>query len=271
MKSSSNPQRHSRFINYSAERQKKLSQCHVICTTLSGAGSKAFAEAVSRDEYPQSEFDAVIIDEACQGSEMASLIPLKFNPNAFVLVGDPKQLPVLSFSREAKRCNANRSLFERLQQNGWPIHLLRYQYRMHEEIASFPSKLFYDDLLITSNCVRNRSAKPWHHHHAFPPYLFWNNSGNMTSVQNGGGLLNKGEAQFVCDLLRAFSRVMLNTKDVSIGIISFYNEQVALINEKISKENKILDWMRRQKITLQVSTVDGFQGKGCTIMTLVAV
>jgi len=258
-------QRHSRFINYAMERQKKLSRCHVICTTLSGAGSKAFAEAVSRDDFPQSEFDAVIIDEACQGSEMACLIPLKFNPNAVVLVGDPQQLPVLSFSREAKRCNADRSLFERLQQNGWPIHMLRYQYRMHEEIASFPSKMFYENLLKTSQCVQNRPAALWHHHYAFPPYVFWDVRGIMTSSKNGG-LNNLGEAVFVCRMLHAFSSTMPRVRDISIGIITFYNEQVALINQKLDK--KILDWMKRQKITLQVSTVDGFQGSEKDIIIL---
>lgn len=96
-KSVSGKSRQSRFINYSAERQKILSECHVICTTLSGAGSKAFADAVSRDEFPQSEFDAVIIDEAAQGSEMQCLIPLKFNPNALILVGDPKQVSCMRF------------------------------------------------------------------------------------------------------------------------------------------------------------------------------
>lgn len=215
---------------------------------------------MSREQFPQSEFDAVIIDEACQGSEMACLIPLKFNPNAVVLVGDPKQLPVLSFSREAKRCNANRSLFERLQENGWPVHLLRYQYRMHEEIASFPSQMFYDNLLITSSCVRNRGAAPWHCNYAFPPYVFWH-IGSIMNFSKNGGLSNISEAQFVCQVLRAFSCTMSHVKNISIGIISFYNEQVSLINEKMSKEWKIWDWMRRQGITLQVSTVDGFQGK----------
>ncbi len=37
--------RKSKYINYSAERQKILSHCHVVCTTLSGAGSKAFIES----------------------------------------------------------------------------------------------------------------------------------------------------------------------------------------------------------------------------------
>lgn len=160
--SKSGSNRHSRFINYSVERQKKLSECHIICTTLSGAGSKAFADAVSRDEFPQSEFDAVIIDEACQGSEMACLIPFKFNPNVVILVGDPNQLPVMTFSQDAERCKADRSLFERLRDNGWPVHMLRYQYRMHEAIASFPSRMFYENRLITSESVQKRDPAPWH-------------------------------------------------------------------------------------------------------------
>ena len=37
--------RKSRYINFNVERQKILSQCHVVCCTLSGAGSKAFIES----------------------------------------------------------------------------------------------------------------------------------------------------------------------------------------------------------------------------------
>lgn len=163
--------RKSRYINFNVERQKILSRCHVVCTTLSGAGSKAFIESVSRDEYPQSEFDAVVIDEACQGSETSCLIPLKYNPNIIVLVGDPNQLPVMTLSPDASRCNADRSLFERLHANGWPINMLRIQYRMHPEIVKFPSKTFYNDNLITCDLIKNRKPSVWHNHLAFPPYL----------------------------------------------------------------------------------------------------
>ena len=59
-----------------------------VITTLSGAGSKAFVDAVCRDPTRNdSEFDAVIIDEACQASEPESLIPFKFNPTTITLVG----------------------------------------------------------------------------------------------------------------------------------------------------------------------------------------
>ena len=64
-------------------RSQILGSCSVVVTTLSGAGSKAFIDAVCRDPTRNdSEFDAVIIDEACQASEPESLIPFKFNPTS---------------------------------------------------------------------------------------------------------------------------------------------------------------------------------------------
>jgi len=113
----------------------------------------------------------VIIDEACQGSEMSCLIPLKYNPNVVVLVGDPNQLPVMTFSPDAARCNADRSLFDRLHAIGWPVNMLRIQYRMHPAIVHFPSKTFYNDNLITCDMIHNRSPAIWHNHIAYPPYL----------------------------------------------------------------------------------------------------
>ena len=173
--------RNSRFINYTSERQRILSQTHVVCCTLSGAGSKAFVDAVSRDDFPLSEFDAVIIDEGCQGSEPSCLIPFKFNPNAVVIVGDPKQLPVMAFASSAEQCKSDRPLFERLHQNGWPINLLRIQYRMHESIAEFPSKNFYKGNLITGDTVKKRQPAIWHQNRQelFPPYLLVSFFGNF--------------------------------------------------------------------------------------------
>jgi len=263
----SSSKRQSRFINFSVERQKILSQCHVICTTLSGSGSKAFAEAVSRDEFPQSEFDAVIIDEACQGSEMSCLIPLKFNPNAVVLVGDPNQLPVTTFSSDAERCYADRSLFERLNENGWPIQMLRIQYRMHDDIALFPSKTFYDSTLITSECVKSREIAPWHQHTAFPPYLVWDLPAGKMEYRNRG-FRNIAEANFSIKLLYSFSNRFRGLRDLSIGIISFYNDQVSLIKDQLRKNKALIAWINKNNILVQISTVDGFQGAEKDIIIL---
>lgn len=264
---SSDTARKSRYINFTVERQKILSRCHVVCTTLSGAGSKAFIESVSRDEFPQSEFDAVVIDEACQGSETSCLIPLKYNPNIIVLVGDPNQLPVMTLSPGASRCNADRSLFERLHANGWPINMLRIQYRMHPEIVKFPSQTFYKSNLITCDLIKNRKPSAWHNHLAFPPYLLWNVRDGAMSRGSNGGISNNAEANFVVKLLSSFSERYSDVRNIEIGIISFYNDQVGRIKQKV-KDRNLMRWMNSNNISLQVSTVDGFQGSEKDIIIL---
>ena len=120
-------------INYdaqvsNAQHRKLLSDCDVVCATLSGLGSKGFIDAVSKDESNTgSEFDAIIIDEACQATEAACLIPLKYNPNLLVLVGDPQQLPAFVASQECEKNMFGRSLFERLQEQGWGVDMLHIQ------------------------------------------------------------------------------------------------------------------------------------------------
>ena len=80
-----------RIVGKAQLRSEILGACNVVITTLSGAGSKAFIDAVCRDPTcNESEFDAVIIDEACQASEPESLIPFKYNPTTITLVGDPQ-------------------------------------------------------------------------------------------------------------------------------------------------------------------------------------
>lgn len=106
----------------------RLSSCDVVCATLSGLGSKGFIDAISRDESNlTSEFDAVIVDEACQATEASCLIPLKYNPNLVVLVGDPQQLPAFVASQACEKNMFGRSLFERLQEQGWAVDMLHIQ------------------------------------------------------------------------------------------------------------------------------------------------
>ena len=98
---------------------------------------------------PGFTFDAVIIDEAAQAVEPSTLIPLKYNPATVVMVGDPCQLPATLFSKAAKDANYGQSLFQRLQTLGYPMTMLETQYRMHPDIAAYPSHRFYNGLLRT--------------------------------------------------------------------------------------------------------------------------
>lgn len=217
------------------DKRKVIMESDIVCTTVNGAGSKALIEASYRGDGSgkSSEFDVVIIDEACQASEHATLIPLKYNPKVVVMVGDPQQLPVFSRMNAPKSKNFGRSLFQRLQLNGFPVDMLKVQYRMHPDIAMFPSRQFYGNQLITSNCVRSRDQALWHQHICFPPFLVWNlEQGRM--VRNvDGGTFNREEDSFILrKILRLFSQKFgQHPGIISIGIISFYNEQVRYIKK----------------------------------------
>lgn len=222
-------------------RSEILSSCNVVLTTLSSAGSKAFIDAVCRNSKANSEFRAVIIDEAGMSSEPESLIPLKFNPTTVCLVGDPKQLPVLTLSKTSKQYNIyERSLFERLQELDWPTIMLREQYRMHESIAAFPSEEFYHGQLITSNNVINRQAPSWCSNPCFRTVHFWD-SDRSKLTKRGTGFMNKDEANFIArSLLTTFAKEYLVRSDssITVGVISFY--KVSLTSYRIVSYHNVV-------------------------------
>ena len=109
-------------------RKEVLRTADIVCATLSATGSDALIEV-------DLEFDAVIVDEATQATELQTLIPLKYRSKLCILVGDPKQLPATVLSRAAAEKSFHQSLFQRMQDNGSPVCLLSVQYRMHPTIA----------------------------------------------------------------------------------------------------------------------------------------
>lgn len=98
-----------------------LETAHIVFTTLSSAGV-ATLDASSR-------YDVLVIDEAAQAVELSTIIPMKFGSRQCVLVGDPQQLSATTFSRTSAQSLYERSLFERLESCGHPVHMLRTQYR----------------------------------------------------------------------------------------------------------------------------------------------
>lgn len=114
------------------------------------------------------KFSTAIIDEASQLIE-PQIIGILAAVNRFILIGDEKQLPAVVVQNErgaaVKSENFSEihltdlriSLFERLLRcctaNGWTdgFGMLTRQARMHNDIQSFPSKLFYDRRLKPMN------------------------------------------------------------------------------------------------------------------------
>ncbi|DAC60995.1 MAG TPA: hypothetical protein D7I02_06180, partial [Candidatus Poseidoniales archaeon] len=116
-----------------------LDKTQIVCCTCIGSGNEILDGR---------RFSQVLIDEATQATEPASLVPLIRGARQIVLVGDHKQLPptVLSFRAEEK--GLKRSLFERLVDLGIEPFLLTKQYRMNPSISKFPNKQFYSSKLI---------------------------------------------------------------------------------------------------------------------------
>lgn len=106
----------------------------VVVGTCMSVGSR---EAVG------ATFKYVLMDEAAQVTETAALVPLSMGCEALVLVGDQQQLGPFVSSHMARRLGLCESFFARLLRMKVPSYLLDVQYRMHPEIAAFPSLEFY--------------------------------------------------------------------------------------------------------------------------------
>ena len=78
------------------------------------------------------------------------------------------------FSRHARESNFDQSLFQRLQLAGYPMLMLTTQYRMHADIAAFPSGRFYNGLLLTDPLVVSSKSheRPFHSDRLFAPLVF---------------------------------------------------------------------------------------------------
>ena len=162
--------------------KKKVKEADIVFTTCIGAGV-----GLLRSE----EFDIVIVDEASQQTEPASLVPLVKGCSKAILVGDHVQLRP-TVEKYALAVGFDVSLFERLYTGleseesstgnrvdpevGGADHavevnrmirklMLDTQYRMHPQVCQFSSKEFYEGKLKTGITRDERpllaSQFPW--------------------------------------------------------------------------------------------------------------
>jgi superfamily I DNA and/or RNA helicase len=109
-------------------------------------------------------FHTVVMDEATQAVEPASLIALAHGARRLVMVGDQCQLPPTVTSLAARKAGLGCSLFERLVLGGLPTLLLTVQFRMHPALADFSSYNFYGGCLASYPSPEQRlqpKGFPW--------------------------------------------------------------------------------------------------------------
>lgn len=157
-----------------------LDEAVIVFSTLSFSGSALFSK-LNRG------FDVVIIDEAAQAVEPATLVPLANGCKQVFLVGDPVQLPATVISPVAEKFGYGMSLFKRFQRAGYPVQMLRTQYRMNPEIRSFPSREFYHEALEDGPDVEEQTKRSWHKFRCFGPFCFFDILEGKESQPSGSG------------------------------------------------------------------------------------
>jgi len=246
-------------------RQARDLEAEIARHIVAGANVVLATHAGISKRYVKGDFDLVVLDEASQASEPLSWVPLTIARKA-IFAGDANQLPPTIYSKEAAEGGLSVTLFDRLKDllPASAQTLLRVQYRMHQDIMSFPSQEFYEGKLIADDSVAKHVAAELPG--AAPSEL---TSRPVTFVDTAGAgydeiwndMLesreNKGEAELAVKLLYELLGSGLKAKD--IGILTPYTAQAKLLKTLVREPG------------LEIGSVDGFQGreKEAIILSLV--
>jgi len=240
-----------------SEEKRLLARAQVVCCTCSGA------------EHPVlqgMDFQSVIIDEAGQATEPATLVPLMrlhASKGCVVLIGDHKQLPPTVADQLSLSEGFAMPLFERLATRGVDPLLLNIQYRMHPAIAQYPSYQYYDGRLRTGIRGTKRPAPAgiaWPDERA--PVAFLPVEGH--EVREGTSYTNFAEIGAIEMLLESILCAG-DMRPEDIGIISPYAAQVRQLRRTLGSSTKLARYNCRnstsRELSIEVSSVDGFQGR----------
>jgi len=274
-----------------------------------------------KPEFPLS-FPFVVVDEACQSLEAATLVPVvNANPKCLVLLGDPMQLPPTVLSNDEV---LEKSLMERpTSKMPAPVMvtaqkdaentteaflntvpalpkgkrgarytkahpggvLLKLQYRMHPSISAFPSAVFYDGLLATpvataearsAGAVLISSIAADENVQSFGNVALvdvCSDDGTALEVRSEGSdgvgegtYRNEREGEAVV----ALAKQIIGTGDYKpedIGVITPYNGQKYLLTKLLGEAFEA----DGGEGTIEVNTVDGYQGREKRVIIFSAV
>ncbi len=227
-----------------------IDSSRVIACTLVGA---------SNDILRSRFFSTVFIDEAAQGLEPASWLPV-IKANRVVFAGDHCQLPPTIKSFDAAKEGLDVTLFEKAISRNNADVMLSVQYRMNEAIMKFSSKAFYNNALVAHESVADRTMFT-----GDTPVEFVDTAGTGFVEQHNPetkSAFNPEEADLLIKHLTNYISNLYNqgiSDEVeSIGIISPYKAQVEYLQNAFEnsdlKEHEIAD-------RFQIKTIDSFQGQ----------
>lgn len=241
-----------RYFGSLGDLEEEFDETDIVATTTNSA-------AKLKPDF-DSRFHLVVIDEATQASGPATAVPFGWGhrldtaddyPSRYglrtILAGDHKQLPPFVADPEMRDRELHTSLFEHLLDvyGNDLAQTLHRQYRMHENIAEFASREFYDGAL--EHGEDNRSATI----EGLSPLRGIDDSGDERS--DGTSYYNPTEANYVvAQVDRALRHDVAPT---DIGVITGYSGQRSHIQGELRRECD-----RETAEGVDVETIDKFQG-----------
>ncbi|GHT08132.1 DNA helicase [Bacteroidia bacterium] len=244
-----------------------IGHCRIFAGTVASVWNKA-------EIFQLKHFDLAIIDEATQLLEphLLGIFCAKNDSgqNAverFVLIGDHKQLPaVVLQSKEESRVDElilnkigltdlSNSLFERLYRKynaegrTSAFDILYKQGRMHPDISAFPSEHFYEGGLECVGLPHQMENAPHNRLHFYPVTPSGEDFSDKTNCREAAKVVE------ICrELYQECQEKESNFKPESIGIITPYRNQIALIRKQLQETG--IDGFSE----ITVDTVERFQG-----------
>ncbi|XP_037090680.1 DNA-binding protein SMUBP-2-like [Pollicipes pollicipes] len=231
--------------------QTILRSATVVLGTLTGVYNDLLREVGNNP------FDLTVIDECSQALEAACWVVAPYAAK-LLLTGDHHQLPATILSKEAAHQGLALSLMERqvALHGDAAVRMLHTQYRMHELIQRWPSEAMYGGLLEAAPAVRRHRLSQLSGVRdtveTGPVLLLIDTAGcrpQETRHAKTGSRGNDGEAGILAARVVALLRDGLSAG--GIGVITPYARQVELIGTRL----------RHLRLPVEVSSVDGFQGR----------
>jgi len=262
-----------------------------------GTGMQTVKDSVSEpgsEEWPR--FRNVIVDEAARCNPLDLMIPLSIAERRIVLVGDHRQLPHVlepAIERELSKSTSDatsdalgRSLFERLVKHVRALELqdgikryvrLDRQYRMPPVLGDFVSGAFYAP--HGEQFVSGRSAEEFEHGLSGPlagKVGAWIDVPRELGAEVGGESRSKSRPAEAQRIASEVHRHAEGRPDLSVGVITFYRDQVDELNAALGTYGivergsqgqweptatwKVTTGSGESRPRLRVGTVDAFQG-----------
>ena len=213
-------------------------------------------------------FTTVFIDEAAQALEPACWTPI-LKANRVIFAGDHKQLPPTIKSYEAAQNGLMHTLFEQIMETKPECSiLLTTQYRMHKTIMNFSSQQFYDNRLVASPLVRNKTLID------NDITVEWIDTSRSLfhekRQRDGTSIYNREEVHRIFlklfDYMEKIGEKRILNEKITIGIISPYSAQVDLFRQQIKEYNYFEKFLSNRLISIR--TIDGFQGQERDIIAI---